>query len=314
MPAANSVHVSRDLTNISIATGRGEYIADTVAPRIQVQKKADVFYIWDALKESSRVEDSLRAEGTAANFVDAQWTTDNYKTADHAFYSRITDEMRSNADVAIEPEVNATETAKRKLLVQQDVDLKAILDASGADSNVPAVKWDANGNAVEDVLDAKQRMADNDQVDGNALAMSKKVLWKLLTNDVIIERIKAGGSNDNPAVVGLRALAQVFEVERIAVALAYKNTASLGDTAVMVDVWDDDVYLLHTPPMPGMKVIAGVVTFTWDDPQEGNVSEGHFVRKFRDDFTKSDIIAVHKNYDQKVISSGSIQILDDVLT
>lgn len=322
MPSQSSVHELVMLRNISIATGRGEYIAGALAPAIPVPNQSNKFWKWDVKGEANRIEDSVRAEGTAAQVVDAEWTKDTYSTVDHSLAGKVTDEMRSNADVAISPEIDVTEVATRKLLVQQDKDLKTLIDAAMTGNTTTTIggaspggaKWDANGDAIKDVLEGMQKIADADQVVANVLAMSRKVFWKLKTNANIIERVKASGSNDNAARVSLRALAQVFEVEMIAVALAYENTANLAATKNMSDIWGDDVYLAHIPPRPGFKIISGAYTFVWNDSTEGNALEGHFVRTWRDAEKKSDMIAVHRNYEQKIISATSIHKFDGTLT
>ncbi len=309
-----NVHVTTALTDISVAFGKGTYMADALAPRVMVKHQFNTYFIWDVLREAHRVGQSGRAPGTAATFVEAKNTTDTYSCTDHAHNALVTDEERSNADAAIDPEIDAVEVARRKLLVEKDVALKALLDASGASSATPGTLWDVDGDAVEDVLTGVQNLIAGTQENRITMGMSGQVMRKLLTNATIVNRILAAGSSTDPARVNLQAFAQVFNVNEVIVADAYQNTASVGDTAVMADIWANDVYLVVKPERPRLKTLSGAYTFTWNPLKGGRSEEGQFVHKVRKQLQFSDVFGVHDYYDQKIVSSAAIYLLQNVIS
>lgn len=311
-----NVHVVQALTDLSVAFGQeASYIADRLAPRVGVRNQSNRYFIWDALREAHRIGQSGRAPGSPATYVSSKFSQDLYACTDHAHNAKLSDEVRANSDSAINAEESAVMTAKTKLLVEKDKLLKTAIDASGLTTATPSgTNWDADGDAVEDVLIGIQDIISVTQNSRIELGMSGRVLRKLLTNATIIERIKAGGTNDNPAQVNRRALAQIFEVAAIHIAEAYENTSLPGAAATMVDIWDNDVYLVAIPLRPALNTLSALYTFTWNPFTDGRAVEGQFVRTWRDDESLSDVFGVHDYYDQKVISADAMYKISNVIT
>ena len=98
-------------------------------------------------------------------------------------------------------------------------------------------------------------------------------------------------------------LAQIFDVERVLVPRALKNTAAAGQTASMAFVWGKDALLCFVPPRPALKHVALTYTFQWSGAP-GSLM-GNSVEIWRDDRRKADAIRVQRYYDQKIIAADA---------
>lgn len=310
----SNVHVDVALTGISVAFGKGTFMADELAPRVMVDNQSDQYRVFDVLREALRIGQSGRAPGARGNYVEGKYTLQDYRCIDHTYNTRVPDEMRSNSDDQIDLQADQIEIAREKILVEKDVLLKAILDGSGASSATPSPLWDADGDAVKDILAGVQSIEDATGTDRVILGLSKKVARKLWTNNVVMERIKYGGTPNVPARVMIEAFRVVFGVEEVTIAGAYQNTALPDAAAVLADVWGNDVYLLAKPDRPGLKKLAAVYTITWNPFTDGRAVQGQFVRSWREEAHISDDFGVHDFYTQELVSADGIYLLQNVIS
>jgi hypothetical protein len=65
----------------------------------------------------------------------------------------------------------------------------------------------------------------------------------------------------------------MFDVERVFVASAIKNTAVEGETAAYSFVWGKSALLLHVAPNPGLLTPSGGYTLVWRGIHRGGTGE-----------------------------------------
>jgi hypothetical protein len=125
---------------------------------------------------------------------------------------------------------------------------------------------------------------------------------RLTEHPDVIDRIKYSAGPGNPAIVNRQTLAQLFELERVFVANATRNTAAEGITPSYDFVADEDAAMLvYAAPRPGLEVPSAGYTFTWRGT--GNNMGLEFDR-YREDKIKSDVIRGGLWYDHKVVSAA----------
>jgi hypothetical protein len=306
MPEVSAIHIDAALTNLSVAYPTNNLISERLFPDVPVLKQSDKYYICDATRRAIAPTDTRRAPGTAAHEVDFDWTTGQYMCEGHALASVIPDEERANADPVIKPELDKTEFITEQVLTGQEIDCKAKLDASltGAMTSNPAGKWDdpVNGDPYADITLAINAIEDATGMQPNVMAMDIKVLRNGLKNHPdILDRIKYTGTSMAPAVVTPQAIAELFELEEVILATAFKNTAVEGQAAAITRIWGSDVYLAYRAPRPGLKQISLGYRMVWS-PFSGAV-RGWQVNKARLDLRHSDWIEISKYYDQKIVTA-----------
>jgi len=301
---ASQVHVDAALTNVSVAYARQGFIAASLAPEVNVMKQSDKYYKLDVENERARQEDVARAPGARANETNFITTTDSYFADDHALEHVVPDEIRQNADPAIQADIDGTEFVTDKITLDREIDLFAKLDAGI--TNAAAVSngvWSLDTSTpIADVRNARATIIRNILAVPNVLGISFEAFEALANHPEILDRVKYGGAPGSAAVITEQALAQVFQVDRVLVGKAYKNTAAKGATASNSAVMGTTAYLGWVPERVGLRQPTLAATFAWNP---GGGVQAWLVEKWREDPRKSDVLRVSYYYDQKVILAAA---------
>jgi hypothetical protein len=306
MPEVSQVHVNAALTNLSVAYRNPAFISDLIAPAVAVRKQQDRYFIYDAAREAFRSTNDLRAPGTQANEVDFALSTDSYYCEDHALVSVIPDEERENADPVIQPEIDRVEFLSDKIDLNKEIELATII---GSDSSIPSTTLSGTGLWSDDSSDpllaietGKAAIIQSVQIAPNTLVLPQEVFTKLRTHPAILDQLKY----TNSGIPSPEALAALFDVERVLVPRALKNTAQSGQTASMSYVWGKNAFLCYVSPRPALKSITFASTFSWNQAP-GSMS-GRLVEVWRENTRKADIVRVQRYYDQKLIAPEAVYV------
>jgi hypothetical protein len=306
MPETTQVHVNVALTNVSLAYRNPAFIADLVAPPVAVRKQQDKYYVYDAAREAFRSTDDRRAPGAEANEVDFALSTDFYYCQDHALLSVIPDEERENADPAIQPDIDRTEFLSDKIDLNKEMELASLV---ATDASLPgatlagADQWSHADSDPQLAVEAgKAAIIEKVQVLPNTLVLPYEVYSKVHTHAKLLERVSHTGS----LVPTAQILAQLFDVERVLVPRAVKNTARPGQAPAMSYVWGKHAFLCYIPPRAALKTLAFAFTFQWT-AAPGSVG-GRMVETWRDNARKADVLRVQRYYDQKLIAPEAVYV------
>jgi hypothetical protein len=306
MPEVSQVHVNVALTNLSVAYRNPAFISDLIAPAVSVRKQQDRYFIYDTARETFRSTNDHRAPGAAANEVDFALSTDTYYCADHALVSVIPDEERDNADPVIQPDIDRTEFLADKIDLNKEIQIANIV---ALDSSLPGTtlsgdtQWsDADSNPITAIEAGRAAIIEKVQPVPNTLVLPQQVFSAVRTHQKVLDSIQYTGQGIATAQV----LAQLFDVERVLVPRAVKNTAQPGQDPLMEYVWGKHAFLCYVPPRAALKTITFACTFAWT-MAAGSVS-GRLVETWRDHTRKSDVVRVQRYYDQKVIAADAIYV------
>lgn len=312
MPDVSTVHYDVTLTNVSIAYENSAYIAPAIAPEVPVRRQSDRYFIYDPARERFRSSDDARAPGAEAGEVDFALSTDSYYCDDHALESAIPDEERANSDAPLRPEIDRVEFLTDKLLLNTEINLAAKL----RDPNViPGVDlsathpWSDNtdGDPIGDVETGRAAILTAVQALPNTLVLPYAVYTTVRNHPSITDRVKYTSNG----AVGVNGLAELFDVERVLVARAVRNTALPGRDPVMEPIWGKDALLLHVPRRATLKTIAASLTFAWT--AAAGSSRGVSVQTWREERRKATMVRVQKYYDQKITAPGAAYLLRNAI-
>jgi hypothetical protein len=276
-PLASQVHVNAALTMISVAflQDNANYIADKIFPPVPVEHQSDVYYTY-TLGDFFRDEATLRADGTESAGGGFNLTTSAYFANVVAFHKDVGEQMRANADPAIDPEVDATKFVMQRMLIKKDRDFVSNYLANGVwgtdvtgtaggtpGSSTPAY-WndDANGDPFTDIATGQTTILENTGFEPNVLLLSWPVYQALRKHPLVIDRIKyttrADASKITPEL-----LAGAFDVEKVVVSKAVYNSAAEGLTASMGFIANKDALLAYRAPAPGLMQPSAGYIFPW---------------------------------------------------
>ncbi len=304
MPAPNEVHIDAALTNLSVGYRNPAFIADLLAPVVAVRKQSDKYFIHDTARESLRASNDRRAPGAEANEVNFAISSDSYYCEDHALTSAIPDEERDNADPAIQPSIDRTEFLRGKIDLNKEIELSGMLTDSGVITQNATLagdsQWsDPDSDPIGEVEARKGTIMAAVQAMPNTLVLPYEVYARLRNHPRVLDRL----SHHAPGVLNEQAMAQLFDVERVLVARAFKNTANPGQAPSMSYVWGKDALLAYVPARPALKQVALAYSFAWAGAP--GAMGGHRVEVWREERRKADLIRVQRYYDQKLIAGGA---------
>lgn len=311
-PLVSSVHVDAALTGMSVAylQDQRNFVARRVFPVVNVQHRSDKYFIYnqaDFLRDSVQ----LRAAGTESAAADYRLSTATYTAERYALHKDIADEIRFNADEAIDPERDATEFLMQKMLIHEDRKFAQDFMKTGV--------WDNNKNgSTSDFTQFTVSSTDIvSTMDGwgdiihrgtgkrpNTLVLSRDVYSVFKNNATILESIKY----TQRGIATPELLAELFNLDQVIVCDSVYNTAAEGQTASYdFAVGEDSSFpnsglLCYVNPNPSILAPSAGYSFVWTP--YADAAGGAVMKSFYMDQLASDRIEAEMYWDQKAVSSA----------
>lgn len=276
-PTVSQVHTAKPLTNIAVAymQDNDSYIADKIFPIVPVEFQSDLYYKWNK-DDFFRDEAQQRADGEESAGSGADLTTDSYSCKVYALHKDIGDQMRRNADPAVDVETAMSEFLMQKLLIKRDrlfassylATGKWATDITGTAATSDAthtIQWsdDANSDPFTDISNGQTVILQNTGQEANVLVLGWPVYQALRKHPLVIDRVKftmqADAKNITPEL-----LAAAFDVDRVVVAKATYNASNKGNATPTYSFAVGKVALLcHAAPAPGLMIPSAGYIFGW---------------------------------------------------
>jgi hypothetical protein len=321
-PDVGDVHVNALLTNLSVAYLQDEstFIADNVFPTIMVDKQSDVYAKYDkGAWYRDHGDRMLRAPGTRAGRTG--YTVDmssTYRTINYAIGTGIPDELRYNADAVFQLDSDATRLVTGLQLIRRERAFVAdfmktgvwTTDKTGGSSFTKFSDY-ANSDPFSIIDDYIQLVRVLIGRKPNKLVMGELVWRRLKHHPDFLDRIKGGATPGQPAIMTKALFSQWFEGLEILVGESVYNNADEGSADNLETIWSDDMLLLYTPSAPSLLTPAAGYTFVWRPAVNGGAIQ--FIRKYREDPEKQDVVEAHSYFDQAVCAPDAGLFFSDAV-
>ena len=178
-------------------------------------------------------------------------------------------------------------------------------------ANAVTNEWDdaANATPIDDVNAGINSVRQACGMIPNALIIAFSTFKDLKNCDQIVDRLKYTFPGIDINRMNAQQLAAIFDVERVLVGGAVYDSADKGQDASISDLWNNE-YAMLTVVSSGGDIRDPCIgrTFYW---AEENAGVGPVVESYREDGTRSDVIRVRHDTDERLIrsydSSGSIK-------
>jgi len=256
------------LTNVAIGYTNEQYIAELVLPSFSVAKQTGKHFVYDRGRFRGPANNAKRAQGANSSEVSLVLTTGNpYFCEDHALKQFVADEDVDNAITPTSPYQDATENTVDRLLIGREIEAATLLTtaanfATGSKVTLTGTdQWNdyTNSDPIGDIETGKTAIHDSIFQMPNTLVLGKQVYDQLIHHPAIIERVKYS----QLGVVTPQLLAAVFDVERVIIAKAGKNTSIEGQSDTMGYIWGKIALLAYVAPKVGPKVITLGLNYVW---------------------------------------------------
>ncbi len=261
MPQPNSLHVDSILTNLSVKYRNEEMIWPHLMPVIKVNKRSDLYWVYDKA-DSYKLVDDMTSPKADANEADWGVSDDNYSVKGHALGDYLPQESIDNADVPLQPEMDTNEFLNNLLDVAQESRVVNILfnpltySAANLQTLVGDAQWDnGNGNPITDIQDAIESCF----MRANVLTFGLDT-WKVLrSHPMILDAVKSSTRYQGTGGGGMAQASEVaalFEVKQVLIGRGRYITTKPGQTAQYARLWGKHAAATYVnPSVPGLKTL-----------------------------------------------------------
>lgn len=300
MPYANTLHVDRLLSNISVKYFNSEYIASSVFPELPVEKESDRYRIF---VRNFRIPETKRANKGLAKEHDFEVTTSSYILERHALKNYVSDGDAMNYDIS-SLRADMTEELTDKILQRFEKTVATLFTSTQWSQNVSlaaTAAWTANttvSNPIPIMDTAATTIIQNSGFKPNYAIMRRGSFIAAKNHVSVLDRIKYVSAD-----VTLETMKGLFDLPEILLALAVEDTSNLGVADSISDIWNDNVFVGYKPARPSpMRPSAGYV-FRRNKPM---------VKRWREEERESEAIEVNMEFTPKVVASLAGYLIKDV--
>lgn len=273
-----AVHIDVPLSNLAIQAFQGSqgFVAGKLFPFVSVEKQTNKYYtidkdIW------LRINNTLRAPGTAPNQIEFKISSDAYSCNNYALRDILTAEDRSNADTVIALAGRKTQNIMDSLLrdYERRVALKctSITNVGSGLALTGTAKWSAytTSNPMADVSSGRAFIRSITGLTPNTAVLDYDTVEVLRRHPAILDVYKytQGG------IATLENIKNVLEVENLHIANGIYNSAKENATATMANIWGNLCLLAYVQPgnLLTDRTATFGVNFLWRGADEGMVSQ-----------------------------------------
>lgn len=301
-PGRGDVHVDAALTNISVAfmQDASQFVAAQVFPEIPVTHRSDEYFTYDR-DDTRRDEVKPRAPGAESAGGGFNMGTDNYSCSVYAFHKDVADQVRANADPAVDVDEDATRFVTTQFLINREIQWAADYFTAGIWTTdlTPGTLWDQGTSDPESDIDTgKTTILQSTGYEPNTLVVGWQVHQALKKHPLIVDRYKHTSSNS----ITPEMIARFLEIDRYIVSKASYNAAGEGAAADNQFIAGKHALLAYVAPSPGLLTPSAGYTFVWSG-FTGASTVGARIKNFRLERNASDRIEGEFAYDNKVVSA-----------
>jgi hypothetical protein len=309
-PTVESLHIDSALSNIAIGYKNGGYIADQIFPTVGVDKQSDYYFVWT---KKFWFTNHVQFRGPGAAFAEGglEVSKSQYSCKNKALAYPIAREQIANQDAAIDLEKTGAEWLADQFALDREINCAAtVFNTSNWTSTSTLTgtnQWSdyENSDPLGNAVTAIQTVQKLTGLKPNLCVMGATVFDKVRRHPDILDIYKYREKN----IVNEQQIADAFDVERVIVGRAIKDTGNEGAAMSGDYIWGDYCLFVYVPKSPGLRVASGGYTFVWKRDSGLTVE----IDRFDDGAKKRYLIRGEHSYDQKITGADCGYIYADLL-
>jgi len=246
MPANSSLYQSPLLSQIAVDFKNRDYIADQILTPVNVPKLQGQYLVWDQGVTFKNPRTAYGQDGQVSS-VDVKATKTSFSLNIEALSTWIDELETAQADISY---VRALKVQKlvNAMRMRLELDVAAQLTSTSVLTQNTTLsgtsQWSDYVNS--DPMNAILVQQDNLPRKANVLILGRQVLTQLKRHPKILDVTKYTQTGTVPN----ERLAELFEVDRIIVGEALKDTAADGQAASKSFIWGKNAILAYVDPNP----------------------------------------------------------------
>ena len=298
------------LSNLSIQLSPtlDGYLAETIFPVFQVDKKDGNYYVFD--NAHFRIDNAVRAAGGRANRADYGLTTASYGPLEDFEYETPLDDFmvqQSPIDLA----AAAVKFVTKKMLTFKEDKLSTLL---GSTANVTqnttlsgTSQWSDHTNSTPftNIQTAISTCISGSGVKPNTFWCGQQVWDQLVNHPDLVERVKyTYGNTANKMSITPEELGNILGL-RVLVGSQIKESADEGATSSKAFIWGKKAWVSYIDSAPSLMGMTAGLHF--------QLSNARKVDTYRDDAIRSNVIRIVDFFNPKIVSTGAIYLIADAV-
>jgi len=303
-PTRAQIHINSPLTDIAIAYGNEDYIANQVFPSVPVDKQSDYYFVWTKgfwLRNAVQ----RRAPGDTYPEGRIEVSSTTYMCKEFALGYGIPDEDVQNQDTAIQLEITGAEWLADQFQLNREIQIAADIfttnvwanDVTGGTDFTVWSDYD-DSNPMTDLITGMQTIQPSTGKKANTLVIGRQVFDQLAEHPMLLDKFKYTGAG----ILNNDEVRRALRVDRLIVGEAvYESTMEGDSTPTRSYIWGKHALLCHVPPSPGLRVAACGYTFEWKLPGAGGATVA--IGNSREDWRDRDFLKGKHAFDDKVTAT-----------
>jgi hypothetical protein len=303
-PQRSDIHIDAPLTDLSIAylQSQANFIATQAAPILPVDKQTNKYFKFD--KDAwFRDEAKKRKSGEETAGSGFTVSNDNYSCDLFGFHKDLDDFDLGNQDAPLDLDQTAAEFVTRVLLLRQEIQWVTDCFNTGiwGTDVTPANTWDnfAASDPRDDIDLGKETVLKNTGFEPNVFILGYQTFRKLRRHPDVVDMFKYTSAES----ITTDMLARFFDIDKILVAKAVKNTAKEGQAFTGAFTHGKNALLAYIAPNPGLLEPSAMYTFAWTGQDAGMSLKQISLRRFRMEQLSSERIEGFSAFDNKIVGS-----------
>ena len=304
-PTLSDVHVDTALTDFSVAYFQDQSrfaAAQNIFPTVNVPQRSGKYYVYDKA-ELNRSDTEKRAPNTEAPVRTYKLSNDSYHCEVYSIAVDVSEQIRANADPALDPEEDAARVAIQDMRIAMDRKWTQEFFSTGIWATESTATWSSSTGArssVEDLVFGIKTVLEVMGKRPNTLVLGADSWYSgLWTSTDLIDRLP----DNAPRIVTPEFVAGLFGFERVFVLDSVQSTGMEGSSGLAPTfIHEDHALLAYVDPGAGLRQATAGKTFLWSGLIGG--SEG--IRTKRLEMPWKDAmprVEVDAAFDYKVVAS-----------
>jgi len=306
-PKPSQVHINSAISNVAVRFSNEAYIADLVAPTVEVDKESDNYFIYDKAAWFRDEAADNRAPGARAPRSGYTLSEDLYTVKRKSHATPVIDRVANNSDDPLRPFEDASSFVADKVLMRKELHVSGAIFTTGVwDTDLTLSGTDqwsdfTGSDPASDISTAKDTILQNTGRMPNILVIGHEVLSKLKLHPDGLDRIK----HTQKGVLTLDLIAQWLDVDRIIVGSAIRNTQPEGLTESMSFIWGKNALLAYVTNGASVRDPNAAYTF--------QLRGGFQTKTYREEAEEQDVVEASIYMDTKVTASASGYFFSNVI-
>ena len=282
-PKLSDVHIDRAIRNVALRYTNVGFIADQVAPVVNVPNESDKYFIFTKGDWFRDEADDDRRPGSRAPRGGFTLSTETFSLKEAAHATPIPDRIRDNADDPLRPWEDASRFSSQMVMLRRERRASAAMFVSstwnsGTDFTV-VNQWSdlINSDPASDVASGVDTVAKSTAQIPNTLLVGREVYTQLRQHPDGLDRYK----HTQTGIMTPAMIAEWLGVERLVIGNAVYNSGAEGGTVNMSYIWGKNALLLYLPAAPSITEPSAAYIF-----QKGGLQ----TKRYREEAEEQDVV------------------------